>query len=197
MKIIAVKIDNNFNFEKYLYLFDSDAVIKIMSFYQQHDRVVAFTSELLKKYYLAKELALKPTEIKIGYNLYKKPILLDTEYKIDFNISHSDNYIVMVIDYNADVGIDIERINYEVNPQELGEHVFSHKELSLIGNDIDAFFIIWTKKEALIKAIGTGFLDDTYKTTQLTLDKYESLANNIQIYSLRIFSNYSLAIATS
>ena len=142
MKLIAIRIDNYINFEKYLHYLDKTSVVKIMSFHQRRDKIIAFTSEILKKYYLAKVLAIEPTDIKIGFNAYGKPILLNTKYKIDFNISHSGDYVIMAIVYNAGIGIDIEQINHAIKPQELGKYVFSTKELALVSDDIGSFYLM-------------------------------------------------------
>lgn len=75
---------------------------------------------------------------------------------LDFNISHSEEYIICAISETNKVGIDIEKIKglqiYDF------ENQFSNKEWEEIldDNSLKAFYSYWTKKEAFLKAIGTG-----------------------------------------
>ena len=69
-----------------------------------------------------------------------------------FNISHSKGAVVFVKD-NLPIGIDIEKIR----PAEdnLIDYISSNEEKRYIKNEIN-FYEIWTNKESLTKAIGTG-----------------------------------------
>ncbi len=73
---------------------------------------------------------------------------------IYFNISHCKDAVAVAF-YDAEVGIDIERMR-KVNHQSFGR-VFTAEELNYIGNSDERFFELWTRKEALIKADGGGF----------------------------------------
>ena len=193
LKLIAIKVDFNFDFKKYLYLFDKDTQLKILSYKFQQHQVIAFTSEMLKYYYLANELQLEPKHMQIACTQYGRPFLVDNPNNLSFNISHSSEYVVMAVAYNSTVGVDIEYINNDIVPVELSSLVFSKSEQSLVDNDIEKFYILWTKKEALMKARGTGFIGNDYIETNLTLD-----ADNLHgylIYADRIFDEYHISIA--
>lgn len=75
----------------------------------------------------------------------------------DFNISHSGRYVVCAVVSSGRVGIDIE----QVVPVELEDFTeeFTAEELLRISRDpspLDAFFRLWTLKEAVLKADGRG-----------------------------------------
>lgn len=100
-------------------------------------------------------------------NEHGKPSLKDSE-DIHFNISHCRHAVACVVS-NQPVGVDIERLGrykeriarYTLSDDELSAlHTTQHDGMS---NDesIDLqFTIFWTKKEALLKLIGTGITDN-------------------------------------
>ena len=81
-------------------------------------------------------------------NEFGKPLSED----VNFNISHSKGAVVFVKD-KIPIGIDIEKIR----PVEdsLIDYISSKEEREYIKGDIN-FYEIWTNKESLTKAIGTG-----------------------------------------
>lgn len=86
---------------------------------------------------------------------------------IHFSISHSGDFIAVATS-KKDVGIDIELMK---NPTEkLIDRVCCENEKSFINsneNKEKAFTEIWTKKEAYLKALGTG-IDRELKTVDTT-----------------------------
>ena len=100
----------------------------------------------------------------IGENSYSLEQIKLTKYKrpyfdddIDFNITHSGEYVVCAISFNHKIGIDIEEIK-EI-PLSDFENEFSSDEMKAImnsENSMNAFYSLWTQKEAFLKAIGTG-----------------------------------------
>lgn len=190
--IVIVKVDYNFIFEKYLYLFHDEITAKIKNYRFRKDQLTAFTSEILKRYYLPSYLKINPLSLNIKYNQYGRPFI-DRLLNVDFNISHSGDYVVMIIARNAKVGIDIEEYKQNINPREIGYSVFSESEQNLVGNNVDKFLVLWTKKEALIKAYGTGFGSDIYNKNQLNLNTIEALGHYVICY-IRPFKGYFLAI---
>ncbi len=84
---------------------------------------------------------------------FGKPYLIDSNF--EFNISHTKNTVVCAFSKDK-IGIDIETVR-EIDLQYF-ETVFSIQEMKTIkAEDINKFYEIWTKKEALAKAVGKGF----------------------------------------
>lgn len=81
-------------------------------------------------------------------NEFGKPIS-DNCY---FNISHSYGVVVFVMD-TVPVGIDIEKIRDAED--DLVNYISNEKEKAYI-RDGESFYEVWTNKEALVKAYGTG-----------------------------------------
>ena len=69
-----------------------------------------------------------------------------------FNISHSKGVVVFIKDH-VPIGIDIEQIRSA--GQAMIDYISSEEEKEYIKDDLN-FYEIWTNKESLTKAIGTG-----------------------------------------
>lgn len=108
-------------------------------------KLLSFASIIL----MSKNMEFKEEDI--FYNEYKKPMLKD----IYFNLSHSGDYAIFVKD-KLPIGVDIQIINK--NNLDIKKNAFTKNEIEYIDKDeINNFFEIWTKKESLLKAVGTGF----------------------------------------
>ncbi|WDF57317.1 4'-phosphopantetheinyl transferase family protein [Mucilaginibacter sp. KACC 22063] len=77
----------------------------------------------------------------------------------NFCISHSGNWVILICSNNL-IGIDVEVVDIKLYTDIV---VLLHKdEQEYINNAEDkatAFCKIWTRKEAVLKAIGTGLID--------------------------------------
>ncbi len=75
-----------------------------------------------------------------------------------FNLSHSGRYAVLAVS-DSPVGCDIEQMR-EIEFFKAGRIVFCDAEMDYLrgsSDTCDAFFRLWTRKEAFIKCIGEGF----------------------------------------
>ena len=132
-------------------------------FYRQADRQRYVTQHgllrLLLKWRLQSSL-----EAVYTYNVNKKPYLANSEYtgQCFFNLSHSSGNLLIAIG-NCEMGVDIEQVNVSFNFSDIISNYFSIPEIAFINNAADAhraFFLLWTRKEALLKAGGWGIDDD-------------------------------------
>lgn len=74
-----------------------------------------------------------------------------------FSISHSHQRWVCVFSQNQ-VGVDIQYRKFSGNELSIARRFFSEEEASIVENEgIESFYILWTKREALGKYLGTGF----------------------------------------
>jgi len=105
--------------------------------------------ELLKEYNSKNSLA------DLQYNEYRRPCF---DCRPDFNIAHSGNIVICAITDEGQIGIDIEQIN-ELDFADFTDF-FTPNEWHHINNYLnkfDGFYNFWTKKEAVLKSIGSGF----------------------------------------
>jgi len=115
----------------------------------------------LLRYLLSLYVERNPQDIQYLVNQFGKPFLKDDNCTLQFNMSHSKDYAVYIIALEDQVGIDIEWKDKDTNIQEIFELVLSPTEVTNFNQlnseeKFHAFYCIWTKKEAIIKAIGQG-----------------------------------------
>ncbi|HET8826771.1 MAG TPA: 4'-phosphopantetheinyl transferase superfamily protein [Terriglobales bacterium] len=98
----------------------------------------------------------------IAYSPEGKPSL-DVRHRTDlkFNVSHSGEIAAFAFTLQRNIGIDVELIRRDVDVEEIPRRFFSCAEQkwmsSLEGEaKFQGFFNCWTRKEAYVKAVGTG-----------------------------------------
>ena len=79
-----------------------------------------------------------------------------------FNVSHSGQHGLIAIARNGCLGIDVEERFPQRDFEGIGSLVFGPEERRLLGitagpDRVHLFYRLWSMKEALIKALGTGF----------------------------------------
>jgi 4'-phosphopantetheinyl transferase len=100
-----------------------------------------------------------PAEIKYLTNPYGKLFL--PSYSLSFNISKSFDRIAFAFSMEAEIGVDIEQIRPIPDLTSLMEFCFSPEERAELSiqtpaAQLEAFYHVWTQKEAFLKAQGTG-----------------------------------------
>ncbi|MGZ4122507.1 MAG: 4'-phosphopantetheinyl transferase family protein [Tumebacillaceae bacterium] len=129
-------------------------------------KVEFLIGRLLLKNQLAERLQIDPQTIQFDKNQYGKLLLEDRYYdaapqKVHFNLSHTDKMIVCAFTTRGEVGIDVEyaeKNHLSVMPSVYVPHEIAHVEAQPTQADqLREFYLLWTRKEAYIKAIGTGF----------------------------------------
>jgi 4'-phosphopantetheinyl transferase len=115
---------------------------------------------------LADCLGLEPRRIGLRYRSHGKPELAPPFDRsgLRFNASHTEGVGLVAVTRDRRVGVDVERIRALPDLDELAERVFSPAERQALrrlprAERLEGFFNCWTRKEAYLKAIGTGFAD--------------------------------------
>lgn len=111
---------------------------------------------------LADELDVACGEIEYDTGVHGKPSLggkLSGE--LEFNLSHSGGRALVGIARGAALGIDVEQIHLMEDLHAVAERHFAAEERERLfclpeSEQVPAFYRLWTRKEAYIKAIGTG-----------------------------------------
>jgi 4'-phosphopantetheinyl transferase len=94
-----------------------------------------------------------------------RPFLAHPPSDFDFNIAHSGELVACVVSGFGRVGVDVEQTGRSVEIERLSSRHFSHDEhRSLMrrshDNRREHFLILWTLKEAYLKALGVGLRRD-------------------------------------
>jgi 4'-phosphopantetheinyl transferase len=114
---------------------------------------------------LARELGLDhPRDVRFVTGPHGKPALAADLYAsrpVEFNVSHSHHHALIAWCEGRRVGVDLEQISKRVDIELLMPRVFSRAERGAIAalepaRRRDAFFRVWSRKEAYIKALGVG-----------------------------------------
>ena len=113
---------------------------------------------------LGSYLRLSPNRIGFSYNRYGKPFLDSEDNSFRFNVAHSRGLALIAVTRGREVGIDIEFVDENIEILKIAQSAFSPTELSKLQTlesnlQAAAFFRGWTRKEAYLKAVGTGFSD--------------------------------------
>ena len=128
-------------------------------FHFEHHKRQFMVSHIATRLILASYCATDPAKLIFKHNTYGKPFLAHHEQLL-FNISHTDEMALCAVSDGDELGIDIEK-KRPITCIEMAERFFSATERKLFadlqpGQQQDAFFCCWTRKEAYIKAKGLG-----------------------------------------
>jgi phosphopantetheine--protein transferase-like protein len=186
---------------------NNDDRIKAEKLHNSKDQQTTLICHTLLRLILSSRLNKNPDEILYRLGAKGKPELNDNS--LFFNISHTTDSFVIAISENFPVGVDLEGLNKHLNYEPIVKRFFSEKEAEYILNtpveSKDRFFLLWTRKEALLKAIGTGIIPHFSRIEVFGPDNLidrgalenladNSLSNQYFIYSKKLH-NHFLSIA--
>lgn len=124
----------------------------------------------------------------LKYSIYHRPYF---EHPFAFSISHSGNYVVVAATTRSNIGIDIEQVQL-VNMQEYRDF-FTLQEWNCIYNE-NSFFRIWTRKEAILKALGTGFYQNL-ADIDVSVETFQFKDQHFLLHSIDIDKEYITSLA--
>lgn len=109
---------------------------------------------------LAQTLDQPPEKIRIAKAEHGKPYLVDYP-ELAFNLSHSADSMMIALGRQCRLGVDIEIRKPRINMSGLVDKCFAEEEFFYWKQlpeteKAEAFYRFWTRKEALVKAVGHG-----------------------------------------
>jgi len=118
----------------------------------------------LEKNLLSRYTGIAAADLRFDRNAYGKPQLrlAADAVPLHYNISHTDQLIMMACCRSGSIGIDLESPQRDVDHAAIAPLCFTPTEIKLIKKQTTTvtqthqFFEFWTLKEALIKAVGKG-----------------------------------------
>lgn len=110
---------------------------------------------------LGELLRVGPETLEFGAGLHGKPLLLNASDDLRFNIAHSGAKALIAVANAREVGVDIETIEQDRDLEGIAHRYFRPEEYAALARLSDAerpaiFTRVWTRKEAYLKARGTG-----------------------------------------
>lgn len=136
----------------------ADEVAKGLRFVFERDRQRYFVAHVALREVLARQLATLPSAIRYVDGPFGKPTLLGNA-RLGFNLSHSGDVALIATAPGEDIGVDVEVLRPIENAVELAERNFmpaERDEVERAAMRDAAFLRCWTRKEACLKAIGSG-----------------------------------------
>lgn len=139
----------------------------------ERDRAARFRAGPLRNHYIAgrgtlrmllgRYLQADPAGFSLAYQAHGKPELGPpwNEQGLEFNVSHSAGLALFAFTRLGPIGVDVEAIHPMPNAAALMERFFSAEEIAQwrqtpAERQLAVFFQGWTRKEAWLKAVGSG-----------------------------------------
>ena len=146
-------------------------------FVRDSDRTHFIARRSLLRSLLSERSGLAPEMIELDSAERGKPSLPKTN-PLRFNASRSDRWFAVVLSESIiEPGIDIEVLRELPDAASLSRRILSPEETRALGDgiihDSETFLRFWTRKEAVLKSLGTGLSIDP---TQVTVPVEDDLA---------------------
>ncbi|WP_248295395.1 4'-phosphopantetheinyl transferase superfamily protein [Paraburkholderia sp. UYCP14C] len=124
------------------------------------DRFVARRCAL--RWLLSGYLSCNPESLRFDVTPFGKPVLQWPDAKrLAFSVSHTDGMALLAFAWDCRVGVDVEQWIDGLDTPGIGRGTFSATEEKMLDaarpDSTASLLSIWTRKEALLKALGTGF----------------------------------------
>lgn len=108
---------------------------------------------------LASYSGIAAKDLRIEYGRYGKPAVRGLPF--DFNLSHTGDLALAAVSAAGPVGVDVEQIRPSSSLERLARRVLAPAEREQLfrlsaAERPQAFFLAWTRKEALVKMLGEG-----------------------------------------
>ena len=146
---------------EYRSLLSSSERERQQSFGPEKNRRRDMLTRVLLRTTLSRYSDTNPRDWRFRLGLHGKPEISEPASTLKFNLSHSEDYIVLAVTRQYDVGVDIEYIRRKSDYAAIADRYFSDPEnVDLAASPIETrrgrFYDYWTLKEAHVKARGLG-----------------------------------------
>ncbi len=144
-------------------ILSTDEHTRASRYHHQKDTERFLVSRIALRFLVAKYSKIDPGNIEFAVGSNKKPFLRNAgAHDLHYNVSHSGDWILIAFS-DAEIGTDIEMIDDVFSYGEILKQNFSGQEISFITeakNQSENFYLLWTRKEALLKATSKGVDSD-------------------------------------
>src|SRR6266496_4797146 len=148
----------------YSSMLSPDETVRAGRFHFERDRNRFIAGRGWLRAVLARYWQRHPGRLRFAYNSRGKPALADSPGTLHFNLAHCEGLALLAVTRTCEVGIDVERVRPLSDADSIAGRFFSASESEGLKGLPDvqkprAFFNLWTRKEAWLKATGDGISD--------------------------------------
>jgi 4'-phosphopantetheinyl transferase len=144
-------------------LLSPDEVQRARRYRSDLDRAAFIQRRAALRSILAGYVGLAPGNIAFSVNEFGKPSVIAPRASADlfFNASRSESVALIAVTRSGRIGIDIERLNSALEYDAVAARFFTANETRSLSalhsrDRTTGFFNAWTRKEAVVKAVGRG-----------------------------------------
>lgn len=144
----------------YRKLLTQEELVRADQYRFEKHRICYVVARAVLRLLVGKYIEVDPRDVVFSYIKNGKPLVVNQK-GIQFNVSHSENYILIGFVKDYDLGVDVEYTKQPIEVQTIAASFFSKEEVAMLVSlaeeyQTQAFYNCWTRKEAFIKALGDG-----------------------------------------
>src|SRR5215813_10819885 len=156
LKVWALQLDS---VDHNLRLLSKSERLRARRLKRPQDRARMLRAHCALRHIIALELGVDPASLEFDQTDAGKPFLASPSRGLEFNLSHSGGYGLIAVAKDRRVGVDIEVRRALSDVLAVALQIASPDEARAlrqvsIQHLHSAFFALWTRKEALLKAVG-------------------------------------------
>lgn len=184
-------------FDSLLEHLSEDERTQSLRYRQTQDQLRFVYGRWALRFWLGQILGQAPEDVVLNRGPYGKPMLPDNGLPY-FNLSHAGNYVLMGLHDHCAVGVDIEQAKLPA-PLEVMRGVFSPEEQHFCqqGKEVDKFYALWTAKEAILKAWGTGFTEQATAISIIDANLHwrQQITPDTEVWPIAVPAGYAGAVS--
>jgi 4'-phosphopantetheinyl transferase len=186
------------------FVLSTEELTKADAFHFEKDKRLYESGHVFIRRVISRYTGIEPSNLEIISTENHKPVLGNAPFKISFNITHSENIIMLAVGFDVDVGVDAEFIMDDFDTDGFVKSNYHPNERVVFQklndqNQTDFFYKIWTLKEAFLKLTGEGInahlskIDFSGEKASIKYSKGEP--KNLWLYSWKRKDNYICSMA--
>lgn len=171
--------------EEFLLFLDKEKKLEFLTASNENRKKSILLSQGFAKETISKEFEIDKKDLIFSVTESGKPYC-KSHPEIHFSLSHSGDLLALAIS-DKEIGIDIEKLR--TAKEALITRVCSKNEINKINsseNKDKTFTEIWTKKEAYLKALGTG-IDRELSGIDTTDEKFNFFTEDFEDFIVSVF----------
>lgn len=134
---------------------------RVDRFHFEPDRRRAIVARASLRRLLGRCLNVAPNALVFENGPRGKPALGESQRRgLSFNLAHSHEMVLLAVAWGQEVGVDVEFVRPMVDAGAIVRSHFTPAEARMLETSAEgsesAFFRLWTRKEAIMKGVGSG-----------------------------------------